>query len=196
MYFLGDGLLHSAIGCGLWSYGTLRHNERAAQTGVQVVEVMVCTCIATQVLKHAFGRESPMAATETGGKWQLMPDPVEYANHPPRFDAMPSGHVATAMGTVTVLADNYPEQTWIRPVGYSLIGVLMFSMLNNSVHWASDYPLGIAIGYAMAKAIDARSRTLYTDPTEGRMLGAVWATQMSPYAGSDGGGLTWSVYFR
>lgn len=195
MYFLGDGLLHSALGAGLWSYGTLRGDERAATTGAQVLEVMACTCIATQVIKHVCGRESPLAATRPGGKWQLLPDPVEYARHPPRFDAMPSGHVATAMGTVTVLADNYPEQVWIRPVGYSLIGVLMYAMVNNGVHWASDYPLGLAAGYAIAKVVDARSRTLIT-PAEGPDLGLVAATRLMPYADRQGAGLCWRVEFR
>jgi membrane-associated phospholipid phosphatase len=194
MYYLGDGVLHSVIGAGLWSYGTLRHDERAAQTGAQCLEVMVCTCFATQALKHVCGRESPMVSTEPRGHWQLLPNPVVYANHPSRFDGMPSGHVATAMGTVTVLADNYPEQTWIRPVGYSLIGVLMYAMLNNGVHWASDYPVGIAVGYTMAKIVDSRSRTLLTAPTE--ESGLIQSAQLLPYAGPDGAGLTWNVTFK
>jgi hypothetical protein len=55
------------------------------------------------------------------------------------------------MVTVTVIADNYPKHHYIQPVDYSLMGLLGYAMLNNGVHWASDYPLGIAIGYAYAK---------------------------------------------
>ena len=41
----------------------------------------------------------------------------------------------------------YPEKKWIKPVGYSLIGLTGFAMMNNKVHWAGDYPLAIALGY-------------------------------------------------
>ena len=39
------------------------------------------------------------------------------------------------------------------------MGLLGYSMLNNGVHWASDYPIGIAIGYAFAKIAVRNGRT-------------------------------------
>ncbi len=74
------------------------------------------------------------------------------------YDAFPSGHIATMMSVVTILADNYPEKRYIRPVGYSLMGLVGFAMLNNQVHWASDYPLAIALGYVCAKQVEKRNR--------------------------------------
>jgi len=65
---------------------------------------------------------------------------------------MPSGHMATMMGTVTVLTLNYPEKKWIKPVGYGIMGLIGFAMMNNDVHWASDYPLAIGVGYVTAQA--------------------------------------------
>ena len=62
------------------------------------------------------------------------------------------------MATVTVIADNYPEYKYIRPLGYSLMALLGYSMINNGVHWASDYPLGLAIGYGFAKVITNRNK--------------------------------------
>jgi hypothetical protein len=59
---------------------------------------------------------------------------------------------------VTIIAENYEEYTWIKPVGYTLCGLLSYQMLNNGVHWASDYPLGFAIGYMMGKSITKNSR--------------------------------------
>jgi hypothetical protein len=49
---------------------------------------------------------------------------------------------------VIVIAENYPETTWIRPVGYVLSGLVGVGMVNRGIHWYSDYPLGLAIGYA------------------------------------------------
>ena len=69
------------------------------------------------------------------------------------------------MATVTVIAENYPEYHFIRPVGYGLMGVLGYAMLNNGVHWASDYPLGIALGYGFAKIAVRNGRTRVPEPT-------------------------------
>ena len=194
MYFLGDGIVHSSIAVGLWGYGKIAGDDRAIQTGTQCIEAIICTGVAIQVLKHSFGRESPQVATAPGGKWRLLPSPAKYQRHVPNYDAMPSGHIATATATLTVIADNYPDKVWIRPVGYSLMGVLMYAMLNNGVHWASDYPLGISIGYTLAKVIDSRARTVFTDPTKSHD-GLIKSTQVSPFIQNDGGGLSMAFNF-
>jgi hypothetical protein len=60
------------------------------------------------------------------------------------------------MATITVLARDYPEVKWIRPVGYILTGVTSWALMNNQVHWASDFPLGVAIGYITGKIVTER----------------------------------------
>ena len=40
----------------------------------------------------------------------------------------------------------------------------MFGMVNNGVHWASDYPLGIAMGYVFGKAATQLGRSYSEDP--------------------------------
>jgi hypothetical protein len=37
--------------------------------------------------------------------------------------------------------------------------------MNNGVHWASDYPLAIALGYSFGKIIQARGHTVYDRKT-------------------------------
>ena len=64
------------------------------------------------------------------------------------------------MSTVTILALNYPEKRYIKPVGYSLIGLVGLAMINNNVHWASDYPMAIALGYLCAKQVVKRNRKI------------------------------------
>ena len=74
-----------------------------------------------------------------------------YQANTPEYDAIPSGHITTFMATVTVLATNYPEVKWIKPVGYSLMAIMGFQMMSTRVHWASDYPIALLIGYAIGK---------------------------------------------
>jgi len=158
MYFIGDGWTHIAIGASYLTYGLIKKDNRALQAASCMAETMVAVGTAVQFLKHTTGRESPFVATVPGGKWTPLPNQIEYSKNVPHYDAYPSGHIATAMATVTVMAELYPEYNYIRPVGYSLMGVLMFAMLNNGVHWASDYPLGIALGYGFAKVAVNKSR--------------------------------------
>ena len=96
--------------------------------------------------------------TAPGGKWRPFPSLGEYQKNTPNYDAFPSGHLATMMTTVTVLADDYPEKKWIKPLGYTLIGLTGFAMMNTEVHWAGDYPLALAVGYLNGKIITGRHK--------------------------------------
>jgi hypothetical protein len=158
LYFIGDGWTHTAIAAGFLTYGLVDNDNRALQTASQLAEGMLAAGFATQLLKHITGRETPATADAPGGVWRLFPNQVDYHNHVPNYDAFPSGHLATAMMTVTVIAENYPEHKYIRPLGYTLMTLLSFQMINNGVHWASDYPLAVAMGYSIGKIAVNRGR--------------------------------------
>jgi membrane-associated phospholipid phosphatase len=158
MYYIGDGAIHFGLCFGFWTYGKIAKDSRAARTGIQVMESMIASGIVIQVIKHVTGRESPFTTDVPRGVWRFFPNQTDYANHVPRYDAFPTGHLATAVSTVTVIAENYPEWRMVKPIGYGLCGLLAFSMVNNGVHWASDYPLGIALGYSFAKIVTDRNK--------------------------------------
>jgi hypothetical protein len=61
------------------------------------------------------------------------------------------------MATVTVLAENYPDERWIRPVGYALVGATGFGLVNAGWHWYSDFPLAVALGYMFGTIAADRS---------------------------------------
>jgi hypothetical protein len=152
LYSIGEGSTSMLIVGGLYLYGKIKHNYRAASTASQLMQSLIVVGITTQTLKRVSGRESPFVATAPGGVWRPFTKPSDYQKHVPNHDAFPSGHFATLMATVTVLSANYPEKKWIKPVGYTLMGLCAFAMVNNGVHWTSDYPLAIGIGYVCAKA--------------------------------------------
>ena len=177
-YYLGDGWTHLTVATSFWVYGGIKKDNRALQTSSQLGEAIFSTGLVVQALKRLTGRQSPYVATKDRGEWHLFPAYSRYQSFVPNYDAFPTGHLATAMATVTVIAENYPEYHFIRPLGYSLMGLLSYSMLNNGVHWASDYPIGIAIGYTFAKIAVRNGRTRVkaasdTDP-------AVHGTGMAP----------------
>ncbi len=41
-----------------------------------------------------------------------------------------------------------------------MIGLIGLAMMNNGVHWLSDYPLALAIGYAYGKIATSRGKTV------------------------------------
>lgn len=109
LYYIGDGMVPATIALGLFAYGLGASDVRALQTTSQLIEGTLSVGIVVQAVKHAAGRESPGQATQAGGAWRPAPNLRDYHKNVPAFDAFPSGHMATAMVTLTVLAENYPE---------------------------------------------------------------------------------------
>jgi len=161
-YFIGEGWPSIMLASGFYGYGLAANDYRARQTASQLAEMFITLGITTQFIKRISGRESPFRAMDDsgsghpGGVWHPFPPPRHYQDDVSKHDAFPSGHLATAMATVTILSGNYPDNKLIKPIGYSLMGLLSYSMLNNGVHWISDYPLAIAIGYSCGKIALAR----------------------------------------
>jgi membrane-associated phospholipid phosphatase len=151
LYQLGEGGTSMLIGGGLFIYGKLRKDKRALQTASDIAETFITMGITTQVLKRISGRQSPFMRTQPGGAWHPFPSFKEYQQNTSNYDAFPSGHLATMMATVTVLTNNYPEKKWIGILGYSLIGLSGWAMINTEVHWIADYPLALALGYISGK---------------------------------------------
>ena len=179
-YFLGDGWTHLTIASSFLAYGVIKKDNRASQTASQLGEAILSTGLVVQALKRTTGRQSPFRSTQDRGRWFFLPTYNTYQGNVSNYDAFPTGHLATAMATVTVIAENYPEYHFIRPVGYGLMGLLGYSMLNNGVHWASDYPLGIAIGYGFAKIAVRNGRTRVVEPTLPAGGGTGWQAPGHP----------------
>jgi membrane-associated phospholipid phosphatase len=145
--FIGDGRPQFGVAAAFAAYGFIARDARALRTASQIVETILASGTVVQALKHITGRESPFVSTRPGGRWDLFPNQIDYAKHVPHFDAYPSGHVTTALATVTVVIENYPEWWWARPVGYAAVTLLAVSMANTGIHWYSDYPLAVVFGY-------------------------------------------------
>lgn len=153
MYFIGDGWITLGFTGAFMGTGLITHDERTLTVGHELLQGIFLTGITTQLLKRSTGRESPIKSTAPGGVWRFFPKTSQFQGNISKYDAFPSGHLATTMTTFMILSENYKEYTWIKPVGYTLMSLLSFQMVNNSVHWAGDYPLALGIGYMIGKTI-------------------------------------------
>ena len=160
IYSIGEGMPSIFLSLGMITYGVVKHDHRSISTASQVFQATLAMGITTQILKRMTGRESPFVATKAGGAWSPFPNLKTYQQNVPHFDAFPSGHMGTMMSTTVIIAANYPEKKWIKPVGYSLMGLVGLAMVNNGVHWASDYPLAIGMGYVFGHATVKMNRLM------------------------------------
>ncbi|WP_162033428.1 phosphatase PAP2 family protein [Chryseobacterium potabilaquae] len=166
LYLIGNGATVIVLGLGFGTYGLIKNDYRAQATASGLMESLILSGVFTQTIKRITGRESPFIAIENGhpgGHWTPFPSFSAYTKNTSQYDAMPSGHLTTFMSALTVIADNYPEAVWIKPVGYTLAGALCFQMMQSQVHWASDYPLAVLMGYFIGKTI-SKSRYKELNP--------------------------------
>ena len=162
-YLFGNGTTVILMSAGFLTYGLTQKDYRAQTTASELIESMALTGVYVQTIKRITGRESPFIAIKNGnpgGDWNPFPSFSAYLKNTPTYDAMPSGHLTTIMSALTVVIHNYPEYKWIKPVGYTALAGLCFQMAQSEVHWVSDYPLAIFMGYFIGKTI-AKNR--YTE---------------------------------
>jgi hypothetical protein len=171
IYLIGNGTTPIMLSMGLATYGLINNDYRSLNTATGLMESLIVCGVFSQTIKRITGRQSPAPALidgNDGGSWTPFPSIIAYTKHTPRYDAMPSGHMMTATASLYVIMGNYPEKKWIRPVGYTLIGALGFQMVQSSVHWVSDYPIALVMGYIIGKNITrsnvAISNTKKTTP--------------------------------
>jgi membrane-associated phospholipid phosphatase len=144
---VGDGRTQFGLAAAFGLYGLISKDARAVRTASQIVQTVFASGAVVQVMKHITGRQTPNTATTPTGDWVFFPNQIDYAKHVSTYDAFPSGHVTTTLATVIVIAENYPEVWWIRPVGYAVTALVAYGMVGTGIHWYSDYPLAVALGY-------------------------------------------------
>ena len=192
LYFIGEGWPSIMVAGSFYGYGIFKNDYRARQTSSQLAEMFFTLAVTTQVLKRMTGRQSPMKSTQPGGEWHPFTNLGTYQADVANYDAFPSGHLATLMATVTIISGNYPSNKFIKPLGYSLMGVLGFAMMNNNVHWAGDYPIAIAIGYTCGKiALSRGQKKIHRKST----ISGYNSSLMPVFFGQNGYGLSYRLTF-
>lgn len=156
IYLVGNGTTPILLSIGFATYGLIKNDYRSLNTASGLIESLAVSGVFSQTIKRVSGRQSPAPALADGypgGDWNPFPSFSAFAKHTPNYDAFPSGHMMTATSALYVIMGNYPEVKWIKPVGFTLIGVLGFEMIQANVHWASDYPIAMVMGYIIGKNI-------------------------------------------
>lgn len=169
IYLIGNGTTPILISMGFATFGLVHNDYRSLNTATGIMESLAVSGVFSQTIKRITGRQSPAPAIRDGnpgGDWNPFPSFIAFSKKTPQYDAMPSGHMMTATAALNVIIGNYPDKKWIKPVGYSLIGILGFEMVQANVHWYSDYPIAMVIGYLIGKNIVKSKVTKSNSPLE------------------------------
>ena len=189
--YVGDGRSQLGLAAAFALYGFAFKDDRAIRTASEVVEAVLASGAVVQVLKHITGRESPFVSTKPGGAWRFFPNQIDYHKHVPAYDAYPSGHLTTSLAAFIVIAENYPELKWIKPVSYTVETLLAISMVNTGIHWYSDYPLAVFFGYEFGEIIAHRGNIEKDQNNSSKKTKIV----VGPYLNYPGSGLSISLEF-
>jgi hypothetical protein len=156
IYLSGSKMTPLVLGIGFATYGLINNDYRSLHTASGLVESLIITGVFSQTFKRISGRQEPHKAIETGdpgGKWTPFPGLDDYEDDPTSYSSFSSGHVITATAALYVITENYPEYKWIKPAGFTVIAILGFQMAQSNLHWYSDYPLSLVMGYIIGKSI-------------------------------------------
>ena len=136
------------IGGGLYVYGRLRDNHRAADLGLHGTEALFLGAQLGALLKGIVGRARPYVNVDQPHDYQLFRGFHHGAND---FRSMPSGHAIAAFAAASAVTSEtkrwWPKSVWyIGPVMYGGAAVVGWSRMFDNKHWASDVITGAAIG--------------------------------------------------
>lgn len=150
--FVAGGLLYVA--------GEAGQSPRLATLGVTLTESVVLAAALNGFVKGVSGRALPNATTAEPGDFSFGRG---FHDGNGSFVSFPSGHTAASFAAAAVVANEvsawYPSASRIvTPTVYSLATLVAFSRLYENVHWASDLPLGAAIGVWSGKTVVAWQR--------------------------------------
>jgi membrane-associated phospholipid phosphatase len=176
---LGDGRASVAIFGGFLAYSYLGHDKIALEAGKLGLESFLLSGIATQILKHTFGRERPSVASVNGGRWNgafiLLNRGSGKQGGYAHFDAFPSGHTSTVFAAATTLSEVYGDSPWVSYASYSVASVVAVSRVMERTHWLSDCFVGGMVGYFSAQLVVHLNRTgkpvAFVPVTDGRYTG-------------------------
>ncbi len=166
LVFMGNGEFHFMLSGLFGAYGFIGHDQVALKTASNIAESVLAAGLLVQVLKRITGRESPAGSDKTLGSWKFFPSIKEYQKNQSKYYSFPSGHLASATATLTVILNNYPQIKWLKPVGYTLLGCLGISLVSQGMHWYSDLPLGFFIGYSIGNIISPLKSETQTVTTQ------------------------------
>jgi len=135
------------IGVGMYVFGRLAKNERAADLGLHGTEALLIGSQLGNLLKNVVGRARPYVDVDEPHDYQTFRG-FRKGND---YRSFPSGHTIAAFAAASAVTSEtkrwWPKSVWIiAPVMYGGATAVAWSRMFDNKHWASDVITGAAIG--------------------------------------------------
>lgn len=141
----GDGR-YTLPGLGaLYLYGHFLEDEKAQRTALLGLKSFVVSGLLIQVMKFSGHRHRP----SSGAPYNMWDGPGFSTSNL----SFPSGHASSAFAIATVIASEYRDKAFIRPLAYGIATLTAFSRVNDNAHWASDVFLVLLLAILQPKQL-------------------------------------------
>ena len=139
----GNGLYIVPALAGFYIFGHFDENAKAKRTALIAAESFLVTGLFVTVMKATFGRSRPSSGESS----------TTFSAFSTGSTSFPSGHAISAFSIATVIANEYEDVPYIKPISYGIATMTALSRINDEKHWASDVFFGAALGYFTSKAL-------------------------------------------
>jgi membrane-associated phospholipid phosphatase len=161
--FITGQYLPFIAGGSLLMYAGATRNKEALGASFAVIQASLLELMYNTALKAITGRPGP--------DWRHNAD-MESLSKTFRFGLLrggvfwgwPSGHTAATMAVVSSLIGYYPNSTWLKVAGFSLVAYTIFavSIVNRGgMHWFSDAIAAALMSYAIGSTVGKYYRGVY-----------------------------------
>jgi PAP2 superfamily len=135
------------IGVGMYTYGRVTKNRRAADLGLHGTEALIIGAELGNILKGVVGRARPYLNVDEPHDYQLF----RGFGGGNAYRSFPSGHAIAAFAAASSVTSEtkiwWPKSVWfIGPTMYGGAALVGWSRMFHNRHWASDVITGAAIG--------------------------------------------------
>ncbi len=190
--FTGEYLPFIAGGS-LFAYAKIRNDREVLGASFAVMQASLIEIFYNSALKAVTGRPNP--------DWRHVSD-MDSLSKTFQFGFLrggvfwgwPSGHTAATMAVVSALTSYYPGKTWLKVVGFGLVGYTMFGVSANNrggMHWLSDAVAGALMSYAVGSTVGKYYRSIYSGQAQASLV----QPSVSPATGINPAGITLTFLF-
>jgi membrane-associated phospholipid phosphatase len=154
------GYLLPFISIPMYAEGRAENSKRLTGAAFAVAQTSIIALSTVSILKTFTGRPAPNSRSNVSAQKQSEEFNFGFLNRG-IYDGWPSGHMATITSIASSMIHYYPEQEWIKYLGYSSMGYTLLAVSaehRGQFHWFSDGVAGGLMGWAIGKTVGNNMR--------------------------------------
>jgi len=125
--------------------GELSDNDKVKRVSLLLLKSIIITGGSLEVINHVGHRHRPDESSDS----QIWDGPSFSGKNL----SFPSGHSAVSFSIATILASEFSDYKYLKPLFFTISSLTALSRLHKNRHWSSDVFIGSVLGYYMGSVI-------------------------------------------